>query len=135
MSPVTITPVDFYSNCVALNRPCFFAGMARQWKAYNLWRYSKDGYKYLENTLKGLEMFVYKDDDPVVDAESLVGYSFNAEDKTRMEYSYYLLSMTGKAVGMTLRDSSGSMNAVLSEDVTFPEFYHDIANYLGMQIT
>ena len=103
--------------------------MARQWKAYNLWRYSKDGYKYLENALKGLEMFVYKDDDPVVDAESLVGYSFNAEDKIRMEYSYYLLSMTGKAVGMTLRDSSGTMNAVLSEDVTFPEFYHEIANY------
>jgi hypothetical protein len=33
---------------------------------------------------------VYKDDDPVVDAESFMGYSFNSDDKTRMEYSDYL---------------------------------------------
>jgi len=80
-------------------------------------------------------MAVYKDDDPIVDAESFQGYSFNSEDKTRMEYQYYLLSMTGQAVGMTLRDSSGSLNAVLQDDVTFPEFYHDIANYMGLQLT
>lgn len=47
MSLVAITPQDFYTNCVALNRPCYLTGMARQWKAFNSWRYSVDGYKYL----------------------------------------------------------------------------------------
>ena len=29
MSLVKIQPVEFYSSCVALNRPCFLSGMAR----------------------------------------------------------------------------------------------------------
>ena len=29
ISVVTTTPVDFYSNCVSLNRPCFLSGMAK----------------------------------------------------------------------------------------------------------
>jgi hypothetical protein len=109
--------------------------MARQWKAYNQWRYSRDGYKYLESALAGIQVSVYKDDDPVFDAESFSGYSFSIEDKTRMGYSDYLAAMSKQAVGMTLRDSSGQLNAVLGEDIAFPEFYHDMANYMGMQFT
>ena len=43
--------------------------------------------------------------------------------------------MSKKAVGMTLRDSSGSLNSILNEDITFPELYNDMANYMGMQLT
>ena len=71
----------------------------------------------------------------MVDAESFLGYSFNSEDRTRMGYSEYLEKMSKQAVGMTLRDSSGSLNAILNEDITFPEFYNDMANYMGMQLT
>ena len=44
LSLVAMQPQEFYSSCVALSRPCFLSGMARQWKAYNKWRYSRDGY-------------------------------------------------------------------------------------------
>jgi len=52
-----------------------------------------------------------------------------------MSYSDYLEKMSKQAVGMTLRDSSGSLNSILNEDITFPEFYKDMANYMGMQLT
>jgi hypothetical protein len=108
-----IQPLEFYSNCVALNRPCFISGMARTWKAFNSWRYSSDGYAYLDSALKGYEFQVFEDDDPIVDSESFTGYSFDKNDKTRLEYTKYLEKMSKQAVGMTLRDSSGQLNAIL----------------------
>jgi hypothetical protein len=106
--------------------------MARQWKAFNQWRYSKDGYAYLENALKSTEVQVFADDDPISDAESFTGYSFNQNDKTLFKYPEYLRLMSKQAIGMTLRDSSVGLNEILSEEITFPEFYHDMANYMGM---
>ena len=50
---------DFYYSCVALNRPCLFKEMAKSWPAYNNWRYSSDGYKYLESALKNKKVTVY----------------------------------------------------------------------------
>jgi len=47
----SVRGIDFYSNCVSLNRPCLIPGMAKEWPAYNNWKYSKGGMKYLvENT-------------------------------------------------------------------------------------
>jgi hypothetical protein len=36
---------------------------------------------------------------------------------------------------MTMRDSSGQLKTALSEDIAFPEFYHEMAEYLGVQVT
>jgi hypothetical protein len=53
MIPVATSSVDFYSSCVALNRPCLFRGLSRQWQAYNKWAYANDGYAYLQEQLQG----------------------------------------------------------------------------------
>jgi len=35
----SVRTVDFYSNCVSLNRLCYLPDMAKTWPAYNWWDY------------------------------------------------------------------------------------------------
>lgn len=44
-------PVDFYSSCVSLSRPCLLPSMAKTWPAYTLWPYMENGYDYLSERL------------------------------------------------------------------------------------
>ena len=68
----------------------------------------------MSNTLEEFLVTVYKDEDQLYDSENYSGYSFNAEDKTRMTYSNtFLPFMSKQAVGMTLRDSSAKLNELL----------------------
>ena len=80
-------------------------------------------------------MAVFKDDDPYYDSENFTGFSFDYDDRVKMSYSDYLPLMSKQAVGMTMRDSSARLNMLLKDDVKFPEFYHDSANFIGMQLT
>lgn len=90
----------------------------------------------MSNTLEEFLVTVYNDDDPLYDSEDYSGFSFNAEDKSKMTYSKtFLPFMSTKAVGVTLRDSSAKLNELLLEDIVFPEFYHDIGSFIGMQFT
>jgi hypothetical protein len=43
-----ISPVNFYSTCVTVNRPCLIQGMAKTWPAYERWSYHafKDSKNY-----------------------------------------------------------------------------------------
>ena len=67
------------------------------------------------------------------DPEYNEGYSFNEEDRVRMDYvKDFLPEMSHQAVGMTMRDTSAKLNVKLYDDISFPEFYHEIGDYLGM---
>jgi hypothetical protein len=43
----SVRSIDFYSNCVSLNRPCKVPGMAKSWPAFKRWNYANGGTAYL----------------------------------------------------------------------------------------
>lgn len=78
----SVRGIDFYSNCVSLNRPCKIPNMAKTWPAFKNWKYSKEGLAYMaKNSFKDLKVPVYLDDVPPTDTESYENYSFNEESK------------------------------------------------------
>ena len=42
----------FMDDCVRINKPCKFEGLAKNWVAYEKWRLVNGGPKYLEGKLK-----------------------------------------------------------------------------------
>jgi hypothetical protein len=82
----SVRSIDFYSNCVSLNRPCKVPGMAKSWRAYKTWNYANGGVKNLVNAIKDVKVPVYLDDVPPVDSESYENYSFREESKKSMRF-------------------------------------------------
>lgn len=79
-----VTPVDFYSSCVSLNRPCSIPGMAKTWPAFKKWNYQDAEFSNLQNRLGNNNVQVYFDEDPNIDTDNFEGSSFNPEYQTTM---------------------------------------------------
>lgn len=91
LSVSRVTSVDFYSYCVALNRPCLLPVLAKTWPAFQKWTYAADGYTYLQQLVgPKTPVTVYLDEAPVFVGDDLVGYSFSEEDEVNMVYGEYL---------------------------------------------
>jgi hypothetical protein len=67
--------------------------MAKSWKAFNNWKYSKSGVKNLAKALKNSKVSVYLDDVPPVDSESYENYSFHEESKKTMGFQTDFLKL------------------------------------------
>lgn len=47
-----ISSNQFYDDCVRINKPCKFEGLAKAWPAFENWRFKKDkAYEYLQSKL------------------------------------------------------------------------------------
>ena len=52
-----------------------------------------------------------------------------------MAYPDFLKEMSSRAVGYTLRDTAMCMQKVLENYITYPEFYHHIAEFQDIEMT
>ncbi len=74
-----IDPVNFYSSCISLSRPCTLYGMAKTWPASKKWSYLNGGTEYLAKKLNDTEVQVFENDDPHIHPERHIGYSFRKD--------------------------------------------------------
>lgn len=84
-------PVDFYSLCVSLSRPCLLPAHAKTWPAYNQWAYINDGYTVLSKQMNEKKMTVFDDEDPemidfTMDDTEYFGNSFKEQNKKNMPF-------------------------------------------------
>ena len=54
-----MTTQKFYSECVRLNKPCAFKGMANDWPATTKWAGDQGGREYLKGLFKKDQLAVY----------------------------------------------------------------------------
>ena len=102
--------------------------MAKTWPAFTKWNYNKNAHKELIKKLTGTNVTVYYDEDPNIDTENFDGYSFDSTTLQEMKFTKdFLPLMSEQPVGMTLRDSSALVTQKISEDILFPEFYHEFS--------
>ena len=57
----TISSNQFIDDCIRINKPCKFEGLAKSWPAYEKWKSRDNDYKYLEEKLKDQQVEVYID--------------------------------------------------------------------------
>lgn len=56
-----ISSNQFMDDCVRINKPCKFEGLAQKWPASEKWQFNSDtGYKYLIDTIGDYKLNVYK---------------------------------------------------------------------------
>lgn len=129
--------IDFYSNCVSLNRPCKVPEMAKTWKASKDWKYSNKGLEYLGKGIFGdRKVPVFLDDVPPVDADSYENYSFDEESKKSMSFNKEFLGKLKKRTPATMRFKTKSIkdSKFFEKDIEYPSFYHDLAEFAGTEV-
>ena len=49
--PSQISANTFMTNCMRLSKPCIIENLAKEWKAYDKWRFEKNGTSYLKSMI------------------------------------------------------------------------------------
>jgi hypothetical protein len=124
-----LTQVDFYMNCVSLNRPCSLPGLAKSWPAFSAWDYKNNGNKYLMEKFKGEHVPVFLDDKPFGDYE---GISFDETLRKELAYKDFYNHMQGNPMGTTMLNAR--LPAALKKDLLLPEFYKNLAEFKGFEM-
>lgn len=88
-----ISTNQFMDDCLRINKPCKFEGLAKTWSAYENWRFTIDeGYSYLEEVFEDQQVDVYLDldADEQITYSSLAKNSFKPDSLTKMKYKDFL---------------------------------------------
>lgn len=123
-------------DCLRINKPCKFEGLAKNWPAYEKWKFGDNGYDYLKEKFDKQQIAVY------VDMEQNDGYYFSRlaldsfkEDKmTLMRYDEFLNKMSKNAYGVTMKEADARTYDKLKEDVVNPTFLQDISDFYKLEI-
>jgi len=123
-----ITSNQFMDECVRINKPCKFEGLAKFWPAVTSWKHSENGYAYLKQLLddRQVEVFVSMED-----AAGIVD-SFKNTTRTKMRYSQFLEKAS--YVGVTLRDSSDHIKEALVKEIVEPPFIADFNDFSSLEL-
>ena len=70
--------LPFMADCLRINKPCKFEGMAKTWDAYEKWRFVNGGASYLKNALED-QVTVFIDMDPEINIGEVSGNSFRPD--------------------------------------------------------
>ena len=81
--------LPFMADCLRINKPCKFEGMAKTWPAYEKWRFVNGGSSYLKDALQGEQVTVFIDMDPEIDVSQVSGNSFLPDTEQKMKYSEF----------------------------------------------
>ena len=118
-------------ECVRINKPCKFEGLAKSWPAHLKWKHNNEGYSYLKQKLGDRQVEVYAGMESE-DASGIVD-SFKNTTKTKMRYSQFLEKATD--VGVALKDSNDYVKQALMDDLTEPQFIADFNEFETLEFT
>lgn len=129
-----ITSNQFIDDCVRINKPCKFEGLAKTWPAFEKWRFSNNPYTHLASLLSDQQVQVHMDLDPSPNLGTLPGNSFKHSTLTKMKYSDFLRKMSEVQVGVTLRDEEEAVYKKLLPEITIPQFWSEINDLSGVTL-
>jgi hypothetical protein len=81
---------NFMDECIRINKPCKFEGLAKSWVAYDKWRLTNGGVAYLSDQLKDQVTVYVNMDDEYLNAGVASGNSFSKDSVTKMKYSEFI---------------------------------------------
>lgn len=143
-----ISTIDFFSNCVRINKPCILKDISRQWAAYDLWNGKTSSKKnststenYFNSTLFGPDQkvltYVLPDERmaPQMRHDLFSFPRFHEKEMTYKEFldKFYKESKSGQIVLKDGRNSTGLIEKILM-NITLPDFYHDVAEIEGIEL-
>ena len=68
--------------------------------------------------------------------ENFSGYSFKSDTVEVMNFvDEFLPNMSKNAVGMTMRDTTTTLQRDIESDIIYPEFYHGYAEFDHLEFT
>jgi hypothetical protein len=124
--------LPFMADCLRINKPCKFEGMAKTWPAYEKWRFINGGSSYLKSTLEE-QVTVFIDMDPEINIGEVSGNSFLPDTSQKMKYSEFQEKMSSVAVGVAMKDSTSGLH-LLKGDIAEPVFFTEISELAGVDI-
>lgn len=110
IDPIDLNLKTYYNQCVSYSRPCQLTNVVKAWPAFEKWSYATDGYKYLEKLFGDTDVTVYIDEDATSSDEDFSSFTFKPETSVIKPFApEFLTSMSQKALGMSLRETSKSI--------------------------
>lgn len=120
-------------DCLRINKPCKFEGVAKSWPAYQSWKFGENAYDYLLGKFGDQQLSVFVDLDGG-DEDMVLGNSFKSDKRVLMKYSEFLSKMSQNAQGVALKESDSKTFDKLREDIKNPNFLQDIMDFYKIEI-
>ena len=97
---------QFMDDCLRINKPCKFEGLAKQFPAFTKWQFDSNAYSYLLDKIGDQHVSTY------IDLDNLDGFilskvsqdSFKEDKLTLMKYSEFLEKMSQHSAGVTMKE-------------------------------
>ena len=119
---------QFFSDCVRLNRPCAFLGLAKKWPAYTKWWNETDqGYSFFNQKFNGTLVDVYSGRiSSSTNANSYDRYSFHSAYNSKTTYDDFFTKYKIMPEQYAIKEYE-NMTDLLLEDIILPSFYSDVS--------
>lgn len=125
-------------DCVRINKPCKFEGLAQAWAASDNWQFdSENGYKYLTDKFGDQQVAVYKltQEDFDLLRSTTDGNSFKDGREVKMTYKDFVEKMSkDDSADYNLRESSDKTLEKFENDVQNPKFFDNINKFYKLEI-
>lgn len=106
-------------DCLRINKPCKFEGLASEWPASKKWQFGENGYDYLLDKFSNQNVAVYLTKQEEYDMRLSLTYvnSFNNKNVMQMPYKEFLKQMSGNQLEVNLKEGDYKTFEKLSGDL------------------
>lgn len=101
----------FVDDCLRINKPCKFEGLAKTWSIYEKLKLENNGPSYLKDKLKN-QVTAYIDMDSEINVAVASGNSFRSEAVTKLKYQKFLEKMNSNPVGVVMKENQDIKNFI-----------------------
>ncbi|CDW72951.1 UNKNOWN [Stylonychia lemnae] len=131
-----ITSNHFMDECLRINKPCKFEGLALEWGASKNWQFGEEGYDYLIDKFGDQQVNVYesKADEQDVRLSQTYFDSFKSGKEKLMTYKEFVQKMSTSQNDLNLREGDFKTYDKLKDDVENPSFMKDINNFYKVEL-
>ena len=120
--PPQISTLTFMDDCLRINKPCKFEGLAKDWPASGKWNF-----QFLFGAIKEA-VTVYADmQNNNLRNVNTGGNSFKTSSKMKMTYQEFLTKLKESEFGIVMREDSDFIYEALKDDIINPEFINNVS--------